>query len=147
MGRTLSGISLQPYTESTKGASLTYQFKMSDENVENVDIHIITKSTLDFLNKGGLLFTLQLDDQKPVVVNMNGNLNEQPENIYSIYYPTIARRVIESKVRIPWQHRDDYHTLTIQPLDPGIVFEKIVVNGHGYQPQYLFGTESPHTIK
>jgi len=147
MGRTLSGISLQPYTESTKGASLTYQFKMSDENVENVDIHIITKSTLDFLNKGGLLFTLQLDDQKPVVVNMNGNLNEQPENIYSIYYPTIARRVIESKVRIPWQHCDDYHTLTIQPLDPGIVFEKIVVNGHGYQPQYLFGTESPHTIK
>ena len=147
MGRTLSGISLQPYTVSTKGASLTYLFKMSDENVENVDIHIITKSTLDFLNKGGLRFSVQLDDQQPIVVNMNGNLNEKPENIYSIYYPTIARRVIESKVRVPWQHHEGHHTLTIQPLDPGIVFEKIVVNGQGYQPQYLFGTETPHTIK
>ena len=39
------------------------------------------------------------------------------------------------------------HTLTIHPKDPGIVFEKIVIDLGGYQPQYLFGRESPKTYQ
>jgi hypothetical protein len=35
------------------------------------------------------------------------------------------------------------HTLTIRPLDPGIVFEKVVVDCGGYSPSFLFGDESP----
>ena len=36
-------------------------------------------------------------------------------------------------------------TLTLRPLDPGIVFEKIVVDYGGYTPQFLFGEESSAT--
>jgi hypothetical protein len=32
--------------------------------------------------------------------------------------------------------------LTLRPLDPGIVFEKIVVDYGGYSPSYLFGNEA-----
>lgn len=79
-------------------------------------------------------------------VNFNANLNEKPQNIYSIYYPTIARRVVEQVVELP-VGKGDSHTLTIRPQDPGIVFEKIVIDLGGYERQYLFGTESPKTYK
>ena len=35
------------------------------------------------------------------------------------------------------------HTLTIKPIEPGTVFEKIVIDCGGFEPSYLFGNESP----
>ena len=142
MGRTLSGIALMPYTVGTDNASLTYRFK--DNGTKTAKIHVITKSTLDFLDKGGLIYDVSIDGGQPVSVNFNANLNEKPENIYSIYYPTIAVRVVEKEVELPLGE-GDVHTLTIHPQDPGIVFEKIVIDLGGYQPQFLFGSESPKT--
>ena len=144
MGRTLSGIALMPYTVGTDNASLTYRFK--DNGTKTAKIHVITKSTLDFLDKGGLIYDVSIDGGQPVSVNFNSNLNEKPENIYSIYYPTIAVRVVEKEVELPLGE-GDVHTLTIHPQDPGIVFEKIVIDLGGYQPQFLFGTESPKTYQ
>ena len=80
-------------------------------------------------------------------VNFNGNLNEKPENIYSVYYPTVALRVVEKEVELPVNSKDNIHTLTIHPQDPGIVFEKIVIDLGGYQRQFLFGKESPKSYK
>ena len=73
----------------------------------------------------------------------NDRLDEKPENIYSIYYPTVARRIVESVVALKPAEQKSVHTLTIHPCDPAIVFEKIVVDAGGYQPQFLFGHESP----
>ena len=145
MGRTLSGISLMPYTVGTDDAKLTYRFK--DNGTKTAKIHVITKSTLDFLDKGGLIYDVAVDGNSPVSINFNANLNEKPENIYSIYYPTIASRVVEKEVTLPLSASEDIHTLTIHPQDPGIVFEKIVIDLGGYQPQFLFGTESPKTYQ
>ena len=145
MGRTLSGIALMPYTVGTDNASLTYRFK--DNGTKTAKIHVITKSTLDFLDKGGLIYDVAIDGGQPVSVNFNSNLNEKPENIYSIYYPTVASRVVEKEVELPLSTSEDIHTLTIHPQDPGIVFEKIVIDLGGYQPQFLFGSESPKTYQ
>ena len=151
MGRTLSGIALMPYTVGTDNASLTYRFTIpSNEIIKlhaqslKLKVHIITKSTLDFLDKGGLIYDVSIDGGQPVSVNFNSNLNEKPENIYSIYYPTVASRVVEKEVELPLGE-GDIHTLTIHPQDPGIVFEKIVIDLGGYQRQFLFGSESPKT--
>jgi len=141
MGRTRSGIALMPYTKSTGNADLTYCWK--GKAPATIKIHVVTKSTLDFLDKGGLTYNVAIDDSTPVEVNFNDNLNEKPENIYTIYYPTIARRVVEKIVELPVDNNKDIHTLTLHPNDPGIVFEKIVIDLGGYQPQYLFGKESP----
>ena len=62
--------------------------------------------------------------------------------MYSEYYPAGASRVVEKNVELPVTHQE-VHSLTIQPKHPGIVFEKIVVDAGGYQPQFLFGQESP----
>ena len=72
----------------------------------------------------------------------NDRLNEAPENIYSVFYPTVARRVVEKVVELPLSSQTSTHTLTLHPCDPAIVFEKIVVDAGGYQPQFLFGNES-----
>ena len=145
MGRTLSGIALMPYTSSTADAQLLYRFKA--EGVKTAKVHVITKSTLDFLDKGGLVYDVAIDEGAPVSVNFNSNLNENPENVYSIYYPTVARRVVEKVVELPLDGSKDTHILTLHPQDPGIVFEKIVIDLGGYQHQYLFGKESPKTYQ
>ena len=143
MGRTLSGIALMPYTLPTDDAKLIYRFKA--DNVKTAKVHVVTKSTLDYLDKGGLKYEVAIDGCSPVCVNFNKDLNEKPENIYSIYYPTIASRVVEQVVELPIDAGKDVHSLTIHPQDPGIVFEKIVIDLGGYSKQFLFGNESPKT--
>ena len=77
-------------------------------------------------------------------VNFNENLNEEPENVYTTLYPTVARRVVESRVKLGLPvSQNGLQTLTLKPLDPGIVFEKIVVDWGGYRNTYLFMDESP----
>ena len=55
----------------------------------------------------------------------------------------MARRVVESVVTLPLDAAKEFHLLTLHPDDPAIVFEKIVIDGGGYAPQFLFGQESP----
>ena len=144
MGRTLSGMTLMPYTQPVNGASLSYRFQLG-ENVpetKSVKVRIVVKSTLDYLNKGGLTYTVRLDEGEAKTVNFNANLNEDPKNIYSVYYPTVAKRVVESVIELPLNTPNGNHTLTISPNDPAIVFEKIVIDAGGYRPSYLFGKES-----
>ena len=141
MGKSVSAMTLMPYTKSVKGASITYRFKMqvsktSDGKAFNgkqkIRIHVITKSTLDYLNKGGLTYSVSLDGASPVEVNFNKDLNEKPENIYNIYYPTIATRIVDKVIELELPASSDgIHTLTLTPNDPAIVFEKIVIDGRG----------------
>ena len=141
MGKSVSAMTLMPYTKSVKGASITYKFKMqvsktSDGKAFNgkqkIRIHVITKSTLDYLNKGGLTYGVSLDGASPVEVNFNQDLNEKPENIYNIYYPTIATRIVDKVIELELPASSDgIHTLTLTPNDPAIVFEKIVIDGRG----------------
>ena len=141
MGKSVSAMTLMPYTKSVKGASITYKFKMqvsktSDGKAFNgkqkVRIHVITKSTLDYLNKGGLTYGVSLDGASPVEVNFNKDLNEKPENIYNIYYPTIATRIVDKVIELELPASSDgIHSLTLTPNDPAIIFEKIVIDGRG----------------
>lgn len=141
MGKSVSAMTLMPYTKSVKGASITYKFKLqvsktSDGKAFNgkqkIRIHVITKSTLDYLNKGGLTYGVSLDGASPVEVNFNKDLNEKPENIYNIYYPTIATRIVDKVIELELPASSDgIHTLTLTPNDPAIVFEKIVIDGRG----------------
>ena len=141
MGRTRSAMTLMPYTEPAQG-SLTYKFALKDE-IESVKVHIVVKSTLDYLNKGGLTYKVSLDGSEPQSISFNSRLNEEKENIYSVFYPTVARRVVESVVTLPIDASKGSHLLTLTPDDPAILFEKIVIDAGGYEPQFLFGQESP----
>ena len=143
MGRTRSGISLQPYNASIEGASISYRMEIP-EGIDSVDVHVITASTLAFARQDGHRYAVGFEGQEPVVVNFNGELNEEPENVYRIMYPTVASRVIEKTVRMKVPGSGE-RNLTISPLDPGVVLEKIIVDLGGYRKSFLFGKESPLT--
>ena len=140
MGRTRSGISIQPYSANVAGGSVTYRFDLP-EGVDEVEVRVITASTLAFQRKEGHRYTVGLEGKEAVEVNFNGELNEEPENVYRIMYPTVARRVIEKTVKLNID-KAGTQSLVISPLDPGVVLQKIVVDFGGYQPSYLFGKES-----
>ena len=143
MGRTLSGVALMPYTATTDGAALTYKVELP-AGVRKVKVHVVVKSTLAF-NGTGHHYQVGFEGGNTETVFFNEFLNEDPKNIYSIYYPTVSRRVAENTVEL--SAIEGWNTLTIKPMDPGIVFEKIVVDYGGYTPQFLFGTESAYERK
>ena len=140
-GRTRSAVALTPYMKAVGNAALTYSFSLPAD-VKSVKVHVVVKSTLDFLDAGGFEYAVSLDGSAPQVVNFNKTLVDRQPYMYSEYYPAVASRVVEKVVELPVQ-KDGVHSLTLQPKHPGIVFEKIVVDAGGYQPQFLFGKESP----
>ncbi|MBO4612973.1 MAG: glycosyl hydrolase 115 family protein [Bacteroidaceae bacterium] len=141
-GRTRSAVALTPYTQPVGDASLTYRFSLP-EGTQKVKVHIIVKSTLDFLNVGGHECTVSLDGGPAKTVNFNKTLLDQAPYMYEEYYPTVARRVIEKEVELP-VGKNGIHELTLRPRHPGIVFEKLVVDFGGYKPSYLFMNESDY---
>ena len=146
-GRTRSAVALTPYTKPVGNATLTYRFTLPETATDTVSVHVVVKSTLDFLNAGGHEYTVSLDGSEPQVVNFNKNLVDRQPYMYSEFYPAVARRVVEKVVTMPADKTLPYHELTIHPRHPGIVFEKIVIDFGGYKPSHLFMNETTCTQK
>ena len=144
-GRTRSAVALTPYTKPVDDASLTYRFNLP-EGTKTVKVRIIVKSTLDFLNVGGHECAVSLDGGQSETINFNKTLLDKQPFMYSVFYPTVARRIIEKEVELS-VGKEGVHELTLRPKHPGLVFEKIVVDFGGYKPSYLFMDESSYTTK
>lgn len=142
MGRTLGGVALMPYDVPVEGASLTYKMQIP-AGVNKVSVYVATKSTLPFHDPSGHSYRVGFKGAESVERCFNDDLNEKPENIYNIFYPTVARRVVIEKIELDLPASAEAYELVVEPLDPGIVFEKIVVDYGGYKESYLMGTESP----
>ncbi len=150
MGRTLGGVTLMPYTVPVTGSSLSYKMKLPEEarNLKQVKVIVVVKSTLAFQDVEGHKYTVGFRGGNEETVNFNHNLNELPENVYSVFYPTVARRVIEKEVTLTLPASSDgTYTLDFKPLHPAVVLEKIVVDLGGYRKSYLFMDESECTRK
>lgn len=141
MGRTLGGVALMPYDRSVDGGRISYRMELP-KDVRDVRVHVIVSSTLAFKRSEGHRYTVGFEGGDSVEVNFNGDLNEEPENVYRIYYPTVAGRVIDKVSDLSVPVGDGAKTLVLRPLDPGVVFEKIVVDWGGYQKSFLFMDES-----
>ncbi|MCR5455003.1 MAG: glycosyl hydrolase 115 family protein, partial [Bacteroidales bacterium] len=140
-GRTRSAVALTPYTKPVGNSSLTYRFKLPKGYADSVKVHVVVKSTLDFQNVGGHECAIAIDGGAAKTVNFNRDLLDKQPFAYTVFYPTVARRVVE-KVASFKVSDSDVHTLTLTPKHQGIVFEKIVIDFGGYKGEYLFGTES-----
>ena len=146
MGRTLGGVALMPYDVPVDGAKLTYRMEIPSD-VKKVTVHVATKSTLAFHDKEGHSYRVGFKGAESVDRCFNARLNEDPENVYSVYYPTVAKRVAVEKIELSLPEGTSVYDLEIQPLDPGIVFEKIIVDFGGYKDSYLMGNESAYIRK
>jgi len=165
LGRTQSAVALLPHTAQGEGALLRYAFALGNDStllsklstLHSLRIRVVTNSTLPFLRKEGHRFALSIDGGEEVEVNYNHRYVE--ENQYEMY-DVAAARVIESVAEVPFAPSevatlelvDDQpgagaHYLTIRPIDPGLVVEKVIIDLGGYTPQRLFGLESPRIAR
>lgn len=141
LGRTLSGVTLMPYNQSVKEASLTYRMHFKSD-LTNVRLRLILDSTLPFV-KEGHRYAISLDGDKEQIINYNSELTWA--NCYTKMYPAGAARIIESIVNFPNANlRKGVHTLTIRPLSPAIVLHKIIVDCGSDEASRLNLQESPY---
>jgi hypothetical protein len=139
LGRTISGIALMPYTEKTEGSYITYQFKLKN-NPSTVKIHFFFDSTLPF-KKDGHSIKAYVDKNDSKTIGINQDLTWA--NNYTKMYPAAAARLIEKVETFTLSpNKNGLQTLTVEPLDPGIVLYKIVVDNGGYEETYLKMDES-----
>jgi len=144
LGRTLSGLALMPYTQKTAGSALTYKMKLNTQS-DSVKVRMIFNSTLPFI-KGGMSVAASFDGGKEKTWNINKDLTWKHN--YSKMYPTAAARIIESDVTLPLKSSmDGTHVLKIRPLDPGVVFEKVIIDDGGYKQTFLKMPESSYERK
>jgi hypothetical protein len=140
MGRTLSGFALFPYNQSVTGASVSYKMKL-DGNPISAKVHLIFNSTMPF-KKGGHSIALRFEGGEEKVININSDLVWGDH--YTKMYPTGAARINEKELTLPLPlNANGTYTLTLRPLDPGILIYKIIVDCGGYEPTHLKMQENP----
>ncbi|MCX6132909.1 MAG: glycosyl hydrolase 115 family protein [Ignavibacteriales bacterium] len=141
LGRTLSGLTLMPYTEKTDGASVTYRMVLPTKS-DSVKLRMFFDSTLPF-KKGGHSVAAAFDGGSEKVWSINDQLTWK--NNYTRMYPAGAARIIETATTLELPHNaDGAHVLRIRPLDPGVVIYKVIVDDGGYEQTRLKMSESPY---
>jgi len=141
LGRTLSGLSLMPYTENADGAALVYKMTLETKS-DSIKLRIFFDSTLPF-KKGGHSVAASFDGGTEITWNINDQLTWK--NNYTKMYPAGAARMIETVTNLALpRSADGTYVLTIRPMDPGIVFYKVIVDDGGYEQTYLKMPESPY---
>ena len=132
LGRTKGAMEVFPRVGDPKDARLVYRCTVP-AGVTQATVRVVVRSTLAFARKEGHRYRVNGQE-----VNFNARLNEAKENIYSVFYPTVARRVVanEVKVKVPGvtsRRGADKNGLDIilEPLDPGVAFERVIVDWSG----------------
>lgn len=143
LGRTLSTISLTPYTESVDGCALEYCLNVDSLATapDSVEVHVVLRSTMPFV-KGGHGFQLSLNGGEAAEVWYNREMTW--DNCYTHLYPAAADRVIEACCKLKYEtSAENKCILRFEPMAPGVALEKIVLDFGGYTKSRLFGEESP----
>ena len=124
LGRTLSGITPQPVTAPVDGMALEYDLTTSADATARIVLRF--SATLNF-NDTGLRYVLSIDGQDREV-NINGHYKGELGKWQK-------EHVIDSETIL--QLKGGKHTLTIRPLDNGLVLQKILINLGGMHKSLL----------
>jgi hypothetical protein len=150
LGRTSSSIIVEPVTAARQIAisnSPCVEYDFTVFNADDVTVKTFLSPTQDFKKQGGLKFAIAIDNEIPQIVNMNeGEI--KPDYQYAEWWSQSVGdhiKIRDSKHKID---KPGKHTLKIWMVDPGIVFQKFVINAGGLKPSYLGPVESNYvTVK
>ncbi|HTN22261.1 MAG TPA: glycosyl hydrolase 115 family protein [Pelobium sp.] len=134
-GRTNSGVTAVPVTMpsaelKTNSPHLTYKINCQDTGLVKLKLYL--SPTIDFLDKGGLLYAVSFDDEKPQIINLN-----EKDNIRMYARdPLLANNIKEMSL----SHRfakGGSHKVKFWRIDPGVVLQKLVIDSGGLKDSYL----------
>ena len=144
LGRTGCGVIAQPVNIerqeiSRKNARLEYEFTVYEPGEATIEMYL--SPTLNFMKSEGLVFGVSIDDEDPQLVNMHEG-DTVPDWKYPYWWNTaVGNRIIIENSKFTIKEAGT-HTLKIWMVDPGIVFQKIVIDMGGLKPSYLGPPES-----
>lgn len=119
------GVALFPYTAATNGASLSYSFS-TEHDTERSSISIILAPTFPFNSGRGHRLAVQLDGTQLQTLNVNEASKYVTQGYHDQNYEWEITRMNRQTLHTGPLSKGD-HTLTLMPLDPGMVIERIVI--------------------
>ncbi|MBN1781844.1 glycosyl hydrolase 115 family protein [bacterium] len=144
MGRTLSGMTPMPVTASRQVPGencprLDYRMHLFSQG--DVDVRVFVCPTQNYNDTDGLNYAVSFDDEPPRMINIHVN-----DTIPDWKYPETWNTAVSTSIKIMTSRHHiaqaGPHVLKLWMVDPGIVFQKIVVDAGGMKPCYLGPPES-----
>jgi hypothetical protein len=138
LGRTLSGVTSFPVTEGSDqpgGDGLRLEYKVWLTHAGDVKLDVVTAPSLDVRGQGGLRFAVSIDDQPPVTIDIDTSMSPKD------WDKAVADngRTLGTTVHVA---EPGLHVVKLWRVDPGVVFERIVLDTGGLKPSYLGPPES-----
>jgi hypothetical protein len=138
LGRTLSGVTSYPSTAPSSrpapGAP-SLDYLVDFEKAGPVDVTVLVAPTLDFRGGKGLAYAVSIDDAAPVIVN------SEPDRANKAWEKAVADnvRATTTTLNVP---SAGPHRVRIWRVDPGLVFERLVLSRGPVPASYLGPVES-----
>ena len=137
LGRILSGVAAYPTTapSSVPGKGPALEYRVDFEKAGPTDLTVFVSPSLDFRGGDGLRYAVSIDDAAPVVVNIIPDPSEKAwdkavaDNI----------RALTTRLDIPVAGS---HRVTLWRVDPGVVFQRLVLSRGPLSGSYLGSPES-----
>jgi len=121
-----SAIGLFPYTESTEGAELVYQFEQKTDK-DNADVTFYFAPTFPFNEGKGQSLTISIDGKEAKTITINEKSKHIKDGYHDQNYEWEKTRVNKQTFTLPLDKSVTKHTITLRPQDPSIVLERIEV--------------------
>ena len=137
LGRTLSGVTSFPVAAAPQapgaGAHLDYAVTLAKGGP--IRVQVTVAPSLDFRGKGGLRYAVSIDGGAPQLANLEG---DPSKDAWDRSVADNARVIV---TRFPAVAAGS-HVVKLWRVDPGVVFERLVLDLGGVKPSYLGPPES-----
>lgn len=135
LGRTKSGITILPVTE-TPDKEVYLEYAVDIKTAGKAKLIVLTSPTLNFNANKGLRYAVSIDGGKEEIVNINGHYKGELGQWQ-------GERIINTSSNIGIDAQG-VHRIRIRALEPGIVFQKILLDLGGLKPSYLGAPQSEY---
>lgn len=129
LGRTSSAMIIVPVTAQSQSLGidsprLEYKIHFFSQGEMKVDLYL--SPTLNFHHTQGLRYAVSFDDESPQIVNIHS-----ADTIPDWKYPHEWNQKVSNNIKITTTkhilEKEGEHTLKVWAVDPGVVFQKIVI--------------------
>jgi hypothetical protein len=144
LGRTGDSVTVAPANADRRvpgknAPHLEYTFTVF--NAGEVEIETYISPTLNYQRNEGLKYAISVNDEKPQTINIHEG-ETTPDWEYPEWWNNSVTAHIKKKHSTHRVAKPGIHTLKIWMIDPGVVFQKFVIDAGGLKPSYLGPPES-----
>ena len=122
-----------------KAPSLEYTFTTFKDSTLKIETYL--SPTLNYKKNEGLFYAISIDNESPQMMNVNLG-EDKPDWEYPDWWNNAVTDHIRKKQSIHKDIKAGTHTLKVWMVDPGLVFQRFVIDAGGLRPSYLGPVES-----